>query len=347
MRRNIALVVLVVGVLCTTWARNDRVLIVPDDTLRFQPLHLPPEPEIAAHMGPFHLEAAWQVTLGSWLFGGYSALLALPDGRFLAISDTGNYLTFMPPGGNHRSVPRYGPILKQDRPDKRGVDIESATRDPATGNIWLGLEYRNAVVRLDHRWMESARVRPPAIRDWGLNTGTEAMTRLSDGRFVLLSEGPLDWWKPSRHDAVIFPGDPVAHRDAAQHFTFDGPANFDPVDMVQLPDGRLLVLMRALTWPFPMRFAGRIAIGDPAGIKPGQTWHVTEVARIASSLPIDNFEGMAVTARGDGQLNVWLISDDNQAKLQRTLLWKLVVDPADLPGGTRPREKARGSLRTP
>jgi hypothetical protein len=58
---------------------------------------------------------------------------------------------------------------------------------------------------------------------------------------------------------------------------------------------------------------------------------------------------MAVTQRPDGRLNVWLISDDNQAKLQRTLLWKLVVDPKDLPGSNAPRsrEKARGSLRTP
>jgi hypothetical protein len=40
---------------------------------------------------------------------------------------------------------------------------------------------------------------------------------------------------------------------------------------------------------------------------------------------------MAVTPRADGRLTVWLISDDNQTQLQRTLLWKLVVDPADLP----------------
>ena len=346
MRRNIALLVLLLGVTVTTWLRSERVTIVPGDTLHLRALPLPSQAKLNAHLGPFRLEGAWHMTLGSDKFGGYSALIPLPDKRLLAITDYGGFLTFMPPGGRPYN-PRVGTLLSDPRNEKRGVDTESATRDPKTGTIWLGLEYSNAIVRIGPDWMETGRVKPPAMAGWGLNSGAEAMVRLMDGRFMAISEGAREWIRPRRHEGVVFAGDPIAQRGKGQRFTFDGPPGFDPVDMAQLPDGRVLVLMRTLIWPLPERFAGRIAIGDPAKLSAGGTWKVTEVARLASGLPIDNFEGMGIVPRPDGKVTVWLISDDNQTQLQRTLLWKLVVDPADLPGAPQTREKARGSLRTP
>lgn len=331
MRRNIASLILLLGITVTTWVRSERVLIVPDDTLHFRALMLPSQAKLKAHLGPFRLEGAWHMTLGSDLFGSYSALVALPDKRLLAVADNGRFLTFMPPG-ERAYTPRFGTLLSDDRSEKRNVDTESATRDPKTGTIWLGLEYINAIVRIGPHWMETGRVKPPAMASWPSNSGAEAMVRLSDGRFVALSEGAREWIRPRRHAGVLFAGDPIAQRGKALPFTFDGPPSFDPVDMAQMPDGRVLVLMRTLIWPLPERFAGRIAIGDPKQIRAGGTWKVSEVARLASGLPIDNFEGMAMVPRRDGKLTVWLISDDNQTKLQRTLLWKLVVDPADLPG---------------
>jgi hypothetical protein len=332
-QRNIAILILLV-LFALTWVRSDRVLVIPNDTLHLRALKLPPAQQLAAHLGPFKLEGAWHMTLGDYRFGGYSALLSLPDGRLLAISDFGQFLSFMPPGGP-RYTPRHGALLTDPRNDKRGVDTESATRDPKTGTIWLGLEYLNAIVRIGPHWLETGRVRPATMAHWPPNSGPEAMVRLTDGRFVALSEGAREWIHPHRHDGVVFAGDPIASGGKGERFTFDGPAAFDPVDMAQLPDGRVLVLMRTLIWPLPETFAGRIAIGDPKGIRPGGTWKVTEVARIASGLPIDNFEGMAIVPRADGRVTVWLISDDNQTRLQRTLLWKLVVDPSELPGARK------------
>ncbi|VWX53664.1 esterase-like activity of phytase family protein [Novosphingobium sp. 9U] len=330
MRRNIALVLLIVGVALTTWLRSERWLVVPNDTLHFTALKLPPRAVLKAHLGAFELEGAWHMTLGNYKFGGYSALLALPDGRLLAISDFGRFLAFTPPGGRQRPA-RHGNLISDPRNDKRKVDSESATRDPRNGQIWLGLEFLNGFVRLGPNWAENGRAQPASMASWGENSGPEAMIRLADGRFVAMSEGAREWLWPRHHDGVVFPGDPVVLPDAGKHFTFDGPSAFDPVDMAQMPDGRVLVLMRTLIWPLPERFAGRIAIGDPSRIRAGATWHVTEVARLASTLPVDNFEGMAVVPRADGKVIVWLISDDNQTRIQRTLLWKLVVDPAKLP----------------
>ena len=330
--RLLAILILLIGITVTTWLRSERVLVVPNKTLRFIALDLPPADKLAAHLGPFKLSAAWHMTWGNYKFGGYSGLAILPDGRFLAIADNGHFLTFAPPGGR-KSKAILGELLKDPRDDKRNVDTESVTRDPQTGNFWAGLEFTNGIVRFGPNWKESGRVKPEAMADWAPNSGAEALVRLKDGRFVVLSEGAREWIVPNTHHGVLFNDDPVENGGKGQRFIFEGPTAFKPVDMAQMPDGRVLVLLRTLIWPIPQRFAARLAIGDPSQIREGGTWKVTEVARLASDLPVDNFEGMAIEQRDDGHLIVWLISDDNQSPLQRTLLWKLVVDPAELPSG--------------
>ena len=56
---------------------------------------------------------------------------------------------------------------------------------------------------------------------------------------------------------------------------------------------------------------------------------------------MDNYEGLAVAPGPDGALVLWLISDDNKATFQRTLLLKLLWRPSDS------NEKARELPRAP
>ena len=292
-------------------------------------LPLPDRARLRQHLGPFELEGVWQLQSPNTDFGGYSALLALGDGQLLAFSDFGYALRFSAPGA--RQVPsQLRSVYPIATMSKASRDCESATRDPATGTIWLGWEDRNAVTRHAADFSQQATIRPPAMRHWSGNLGPEAMVRLMDGRFIVLAEGFTGWFESRLHEALLFPGDPTSGV-APQRFAFDGPEQFSPVDMAQLPDGRVLVLMRRAVWPLPFRFAGRIALADPARIRAGGVWPAREVASLTSSLPVDNFEGIAVEPRGDGRLTVWLISDDNRAVTQRTLLWKLALDPARLP----------------
>ncbi|MDD3799832.1 MAG: esterase-like activity of phytase family protein, partial [Novosphingobium sp.] len=116
---------------------------------------------------------------------------------------------------------------------------------------------------------------------------------------------------------------------------------YRPTDMAQLPDGRVLVLLRRLVWPMPPRFAGKIAIADPAEIRKDGTWTGKVAANLASPLPTDNFEGLAVETGEDGETIVWVISDDNTARSQRTILLKLrwLGEPA--------RKKGARFARTP
>lgn len=332
MRRNIAFLFPVLVLLAITWLREPRAPVDRDLRIHVIPLALPPADTLASYLGPFRLEGAWQLKSRDSRFFGYSSMVPQSDGRILAINDSGGYLRFSPPG-TRPSAPEAGWIKfgRGRRKEKSFQDVESVTRDPASGRYWLGLEGLNAIVRADAGLVEEARLRPVQMANWGVNTGPEAMTRLPDGRFVVIREVTRSLWDARLHEAVLFDGDPIEH-PAGHRFLFDGPDNFSVVDMTLLPDGRALILMRRLLWPMPMHFAGRIVIADPARIRPGKIWHSVPLASLASVLPVDNFEAIGAVPQPDGKVVVWLMSDDNDMRtLQRTLLWKLSVDPRSLP----------------
>ncbi|HKX78631.1 MAG TPA: esterase-like activity of phytase family protein [Novosphingobium sp.] len=337
MRRALALLPLIAAVVLTTWMRSPRPPAGLQSGFRFIELRGPSRAEQAPHLGPFVLERVWAGRTAAYWGHGFSNLVALPDDELLAFSDRGHWIRFPAPdpapdkeGGLSAHAQVYPPGTVPDT----FTDIESATRDPFTGRIWLGHESSNIVVRLDRRLQRERVARPPAMAGWSHNSGAEAMVRMADGRFLILREVDAASWDSSP-SGLLFAGEPGSGREpdsraGVTKFRVEGPAYFRPTDAAQLPDGRVLVLYRRLVWPFPLRFAGRLAIGDPKDIRAGRPWRLREVARLTSTLPVDNFEGMAVVPRSDGHLTVWLLSDDNNAKTQRTILWKLGVDPAKL-----------------
>jgi len=106
--------------------------------------------------------------------------------------------------------------------------------------------------------------------------------------------------------------------------------------LAQLPDGRALILLRMVAWGIPPGFAGKLMLADPATIRAGEAWRAEPLADLVAPLPSDNFEGLAVEPDGRGGTVLWLISDDNDSIVQRTLLLRL-----DWPANA----KARGNLR--
>jgi len=328
-RRVLLALLLILGLAPGTWFRQPADLWNSTASLRFAAVPLPPKAELARHLGAFELKQAWSLTSDYSAFGGYSALLPRPGGRLMAIADNARLFEFSPPST------RYAPsisaeVLPGRERQRKNRDTEAATEDPATGTVWVAREDSNAISRIDPAFRSFVNIRPLAMRDWPRNVGPEAMVRLHDGRFVTIEEGFAGWFESRLHPAVLFPRDPLLG-DKTADFTFAGSPNFSVTDMAQLPDGRVLILQRRLLWPFPLHFAGRIMIADPAEIRPGAVWQSIEVAKLTSTMPVDNFEGMAIEPRADGRVTVWLISDDNHAATQRTLLWKMVVDPARLP----------------
>lgn len=294
-------------------------------------------------LGPFRLEKAWSIEERKRRFGGLSGLVAMGNGRLLAVSDAGLTLEFSVPDAPRRAR-HVGSWVLFPSADKYLRDVEAATADLETGKVWLALEFSNLVVRNDYRGgqlMHGERVKPPAMSGWGNNSGPETFARLADGRFLAIREGFTSLFDRRRHEAVLFASDPIESPKATKPFTFVGPSGYSPTDAVALPDGRVLVLLRRVVWPMPPRFAGALALGDPKAIREGREWPVRVLATWQGGLPVDNFEGIAVEPQAPDEagspLTVWLISDSNNAALQRTVLWKLRLDPARL----SPRRKAQ------
>lgn len=281
---------------------------------------IPIDPADPAHrqFGRLRYLAGWQLDSRQRDFGGYSALWVEGD-RFVALADNGHYLRFRMTKPGVIEQPRFSelPAFPAYEGHKGDRDSESMTVGP-NGDIWVGFEYRNAILRYapDLTMLHSL-AWPPAMKKWSLNSGAEAMVRLEGGRFAVFSEGNAV--APHVHDSLMFPGDPTSARNTPFHFGYRPPHGYAPTDAAQLPDGRIIVLHRRFgIWD---GFSAALAIVDPADIKPGATVEGEHIAELKPPLNIDNMEGISVVQEG-GKTIFWLISDDNQVPVERTLLLK-------------------------
>jgi len=269
-------------------------------------------------------------------FGGYSALTVVrrPDGdRFTLLSDGGNAVAFTMGGDwrpralRFRNLPA-GPGIGWEKRDR---DSESMALDPATGRIWVGFESYNAIWRYAPGFARAdAQRMPRSMAAWPDNGGPESLARLPDGRFLVISEEmhvPRQRWRGPEaerlhsREALLFPGDPIVTRPL--RFAYMPYGRYDPADATALPNGDLLVLDRAFRLPY--RFSNRLSLIPAAMIRPGAVVSGRLLATLDSPLIHDNFEGVAMTREGEATI-VWLVSDDNQSLLQRTLLLKFRLD---------------------
>ncbi|MEO1221808.1 MAG: esterase-like activity of phytase family protein [Pseudomonadota bacterium] len=276
----------------------------------------------------WQIEGVWHYSTAPTLrFGGFSGLMPVGGGRLRAFSDRGFLFTFVEPDRQEEAPDQRliaGLPLSDPSLYPRLWDIESVTRDPAPrGDYWVGFENTHAIHRFSYR-TEPEKVR--LIRDevdWYDNGGLEAMERLSDGRFLIIPE--------RRDEALILDGDPVEDW-SPQPIAFESLADgFAVTDLAQLPDGRVLFLMRGVEWTNYPPFAGLLAISDPPEAGSVEPLAPEVLFRFEGVLPPENYEGLAVREQEDGTVAIWIISDDNLAAMQRTLLVKLTYDASGRP----------------
>lgn len=257
-------------------------------------------------------------------FGGFSALAVQGD-HFTLLSDGGLFTRFRM-GADF--VPRdhaFGVL--PDGPGtgwrKRDRDSEAMTIDPATGVAWIGFERANAIWRYDGRLARAqAAARPRDMRSWPDNGGAEAMVRLRDGRFLVFAETG----RRSGSGTVVlrFDRDPTDPGAVVDRFTYRPPDGYQPTDAAELPDGRLIVLNRALT--LRGGFTAKLSLVDARAAVTDTRLKAPVIATFADPVIHDNFEGVAVTREGAATI-VWLVSDDNGPTIfQRTLLLKFRLE---------------------
>ncbi|TPG13748.1 esterase-like activity of phytase family protein [Sphingomonas oligophenolica] len=264
-------------------------------------------------------------------FGGYSSLAVAGD-RFTLLSDGGNILRFsmgedwQPRDASGANLPA-GPGTGWEKRDR---DSESMATDER--HVWVGFEGYNQIWRYDAGFARAdAWIAPKAMRAWSANGGPESLVALPDGRFLTISEmshSPKRRWEGSEkarlktRDALIFAHDPVADPHP-RRFAVVEQRRYDISDAAALPNGDVLLLNRKFVLPF--RFVTRITRVRAARIRAGAVVVPETIATLGAPLIGENFEGIAVTRERDATM-IWIVSDDNQSALQRTLLLKFRLD---------------------
>jgi hypothetical protein len=315
--------------------RPDTALAVPAPdaiAITTTPLPLDRDDPARTRVGKLRFMGALQLRATDPLFGGVSALRAGPDGRFLAITDTGNWFAFS-------TVERDGrltgvkdavlvPILQangQPVASKAEGDAEALEWNPATGSATV-------VYEQDHRLAQFSGIdasnpaslgRPPdrierltVMAGWPANGGGEAVAVLPGGARLVVSETARG---PQRTRTAL-----LTENGTTRVIGIEGIDDHSPTDAVALDATRVLILHRRFT--VTQGQGAALSLVDLAPVlggkgAEGMVLKGETLAQWEPPLTLDNMEGLAIRREG-GRTFLYMVSDDNLNPLQRTVLMK-------------------------
>lgn len=314
-----------------------------------QPVVLDPEQPKRQELGALTFLAGYALTSPHAAFGGFSGLVCLDDGRLLAVSDRGHWLsTDLELDAEGRLTrltgSNMGPLLDDDGQPVLGRarrDAEEMAAAPS-GGFLVAFEGTHRIELYGTESMPGAESlqelprpfsSPKSIAEAGHNEGFEAMTWLTDGRLLLLTEGlrqedgTLRGWLGTPGNAPK-PGE-SAIRYEALSLQPDGP--FQPTAATTLPEdgpwaGDVVILQRHYTPETGTRV--RLFRLPVDTLSSGTKLSGEPLAHLEGSLTVDNFEGLTACAQGPGHTVLYLISDDNFNQTQRTLLFQFALTPS-------------------
>ncbi len=266
------------------------------------------------------LAGAWELESGDPNFGGLSGLAIEEDIGLLAITDAGGWV-------------RLG--LDDGAPSAATIGyMRGATGQFLSGkgeNDAEGLTVADGIAYVSFE--RDFRIEAFAIGTCGAGAKAVEIAPLPDsfdGRSIDANEGPEALMLTP--EGGLFAGfegassstSPIARVLASGAAEWTGAKAANPkgfalvaMDSVRLPDGtaREVYLYRAFD---PIRGARSVL-----------TWGPGETSQLTLSRPVltDNFEGLAAEVLESGELRLWIVSDDNFAPVQRTLLYAFDVTP--------------------
>jgi hypothetical protein len=288
--------------------------------LRFAPVPLDAGDPRRRQIGALLYLGGWELGSDSPRFGGISAL-HVEGGEAIALSDAGTLFRFALPAGRGEGRVRIVPLPSGPGPARRKSNRDTESMVIGGPWLWAGFERHNMIWRYRRADLAAiASARPEPMRRWGVNSGPEAMTRLADGRFLVLGEGLNDLKAFS--DAVLFDGDPALAGTPAFWLRYRRVPGYRATDAAVLPDGRLIILNRRFAWL--EGWSAMVTIADGRGLRAGATIEGRVVAALRPPASVDNMEALSVTVE-NGRTIVWIASDDNFFPLQRTLLLKFAL----------------------
>lgn len=279
------------------------------------------EPERRS-LGALTWLGGWQLVSRDERFGGISAM-AVASPYLVLLSDSGVLTGFALDAKGRVVAPVIAPLAATPGGDaaRVGRDSESMTIDAESGMRWIGFEQHHEIWRYGPDGQAQASRAPPEMASWPDNGGAEAIIRLADGRFLVFSES-ADGAGPGTTAVLLFDRDPTEPDARARMMSYRPPEGHRITDAALLPDGSLIAINRRFTLTTGVSVVVtriRLDVLDEQTVLQG-----VEIARLAPPLTVDNMEAVAVSREG-GRTILWMASDDNFSRLQRTLLFKFAL----------------------
>ena len=273
--------------------------------------------------------AGYALTSEDPRFGGLSGLDISSDGRdFLAVTDRGDWLRAdMVYGDDGQLVglanAAMAPILDDnDQPfrSKQQADAEAIRVEGIDVLVSFERDHRLWWYRLGddgiYRFHEALDV-PETMQTEGENHGFEAVTRMLFGATVGIIEASEDF-SGTEHQAW------VNFDDTWSEFTYRSDKGLRVTDTATLPGGEFLVLERS--WDLIAGNTIRIARASMLDIQPGAMVGGEALATMEPPFSVDNFECVDALKDDQGRTRIFVMSDDNFSRQQRTILMDFVLN---------------------
>jgi hypothetical protein len=256
------------------------------------------------------------------VFGGLSGMEVLEGDRLIAISDNGDWFEarlVLNDAGDLVGARDWRTAMMRDEegepfPNKQSGDSEDLAQ-LTDGRFAVSFEQTQSIriYDLNRDGPFGAAVPGPRLaeaRSLPDNSGLEALTSTGDGELIVGAEGGPEATTPIWR-AQLDAQPPVA--PSARYPISDG---YSLTSLDRSPDGSYVALERFFA---PV-------IGPRARIKRftfdanGAVSDVEELAALAPPMPLDNFEAISAVRTADGATRLYIVSDDNFSRRQRTLL---------------------------
>jgi hypothetical protein len=286
----------------------------------------------AERIGALRFRGGLDLSANDANFGGLSGLEVLEDGRFVAVSDNGDWFEgrlVLDEAGALVGVADVRTALMRDEAgqpfaNKEAGDSEGLAQLP-DGRFAVSFEQTQSIRIYDLNRdgpFGAARAGPTldGVAQMPANVGLEALASTEDGALLVGAEGGAARATPMWRVGLD------ARAPTAPSLLYPLELGFALTSLDRAPDGGFVALERFYA-PVVGARARITRFAAPAG--EATTLAPERLALIAPPLPVDNFEAIAATRAPGGGVRLYIVSDDNFSERQRTLLLAFDVVEAD------------------
>ncbi|HAT35155.1 MAG TPA: hypothetical protein DCS82_05525 [Rhodospirillaceae bacterium] len=279
--------------------------------------------------GPLEWRAGFILSSKDPRFGGISSIQITADGKSLwAIGDRGTWMRFSLEHSRgilrNVSLEHIGLLSMLANEQRKDFTVDAESSDFLDHKTLLvGFERINRLLAYkftNHGIAGFPKLYkgPPGLKTAPRLGGPESLAKLCDGRlFILTEKGEFEG------------GARIGWLGTEKRWTAFGyrpRKGYHPTGVTVLPDCRLMLTERRFRFA---HYSWRIALLNPANLRPDSVITGRRVALFQHPAVTDNFEAIAARRGSNGETLVYVMSDDNFSIFQQTYLLQFALKASD------------------